>query len=297
MRKVQDSTCHACQLDSLGVCAVCERDVLGMNAVPASPLRPSGNSGVGGVWGALREGVTGCGGVLGEVGWSGGGVGVHDESLCAASVKPKAAPPEERSELSAAGEVCKLLWGESVGQVNDHVSQGLVHSTGSLDGGCVERSVNSSDFEQRALKRVLRSEARSLDRAGDCSPEDVSHVQLLSDRICRLEEVCCKAEDVEASLLDSTEVLTSHTVPGEEVERHFELWREAAVSELVSLLREKKALALVTKRTLEDYESAGTTVTFLPAKMVWLRKAGGRFKAVPKGVDPQSLFGGFPAGA
>ena len=279
VRKAQVFTCHACQLDSLGVCAVCERDVLGMDAVLASPLRPSGDSGVGGVRGAVREGVTGCGGVLGEGSWCGGALGVRDESLYAASVRPKAAPPEERSELSEASAVCKLLWGESVGQMNDHVSQGLVHNTGSPDGSCVERSVNSCDFEQRALKEVLRSEARSLDRAGNCRPEDVNHVQLLSDRICRLEEVCCKAGDVEASLLDSAEVLTSHTVPGEEVERHFELWRDAAVSELVSLLREKKALALVTKRTLEDYESAGTTVTFLPAKMVWLRKAGGRFKA------------------
>ena len=277
VHNVQECSCQACRLDSLGVCAVCERDVLNLNAVPASPLRPSGDSGFGGVGGALRECGTGFGGVMCGGRWGGGAVGARDESLCAASARPRAVPPEERSELSVASEVCKLLWGEPVGQVDDLVSQGLVRDAGSLDGGCVERGLNSCDFEQRALKGVLRSEARSLDRASDHSPEDVGHLKLLSDRICRLEEVCCKAE--EASLLESAEVLTSHTVPGEEVERRFELWREAAVSELVSLLREKKALALVTKRGLEDYESSGTTVTILPAKMVWLRKAGGRFKA------------------
>ena len=277
-QKVQEFSCHACQLDSLGVCAVCERDVLNLNAVPAPPFRPSGNSGSGGVGGSSGEGVAGCGGVVSGCCEGGSAVGVSGESLRAASLRLREVPPEERSELSAAGEVCKLLWGEPVGHVEDSVSQGLVHCAGSLDGSCVERSVNSCDFEQRTLKGVLRSEARSLDRASDYSPEDVSHVKLLSDRICRLEEVCCKFEDVETSLLDGAEVLTSHAVSGEEVERHFELWREAAVSELVSLLKEKKALALVTKRSL-DYESAGTTVTILPAKMVWLRKAGGRFKA------------------
>ena len=279
MCRVQEFPCRACQLDSLGVCAVCERDVLVLDAVWASPSRPSGDSGSGEGGGSRREDVTGSGVVLGEVCVEGGVSRVLGESLCAASARLKVTPPEERGELSTAREVCKLLWGEPVGQVSDHVCQGLAHGAGSLSGGCVERSVNSCDFEQRALKSVLRAEAKSLDHAGDCGPEDVSHMQLLTERICRLEEVCCKSEDVEASLLDSSEVLTSHTVPSEEVERHFELWREAAVSELVSLLREKKALALVTKRTLEDYESAGTTVTFLPAKMVWLRKAGGRFKA------------------
>ena len=253
--------------------------MLNLNAVPASPLRPSGDSGFGGVGGALRECGTGFGGVMSGGRWGGGAVGARDESLRAASARPRAVPPEERSELSVASEVRKLLWGEPVGQVDDLVSQGLVRDAGSLDGGCVERGLNSCDFEQRALKGVLRSEARSLDRASDHSPEDVGHLKLLSDRKGRLEEVCCKAEDAEASLLESAEVLTSHTVPGEEVERHFELWREAAVSELVSLLREKKALALVTKRGLEDYESSGTTVTILPAKMVWLRKAGGRLTA------------------
>ena len=279
VRKGQEFSCQACRLDSLGICAVCERDVLHLNAVPASPLRPSGDSGFGGVGGALREGATGCGGVMRGGSWEGGSFEANGESLSAASVRPRTVPPEEQSELSAASEVCKLLRGEPVGQVDDLVSQGFVHGAGSLDGGRVERAPNSCDFEQRALKGVLRSEARSLDRASDHSPEDVGHLNLLVDRICRLEEVCCKFEDVEASLLDSTDVLNSHTVPGEEVERHFELWREAAVSELVSLLREKKALSLVTKRGLEDYESAGATVTILPAKMVWLRKAGGRFKA------------------
>ena len=279
VRKAHEFSCHACHLDSLGICAVCERDVLNLNTVPASPCRPSGDSGVGGVGGVLREGVTGSGGVLDDGVGGGAVLGVLEESLCAASARQRATTPNERSELSTTSSVCMLLWGEPVGQVDDHVFQGSVHSTVFPVEGCVERSVNSCDFEQRALKEVLRAEARSLDRASVCSPEDAQHVQLLSDRICRMEEVCCKFEDVEASLLDSAEVLTSHTVPGEEVERHFELWREAAVSELISLLREKKALELVTKRTLEGYESAGTIVTYLPAKMVWLRKAGGRFKA------------------
>ena len=143
--------------------------------------------------------------------------------------------------------------------------------------GCGDSPLDE-DAQQLALKALYARECKVV--GGTCvHPEEESFLSDLNWSICRLEEKCCKADLAEYSLLPDAQVLTTHTVPLEEVERHYELWRDAMQSELDSLITEKHALSVVTAQGLEDMQAKGTHVTVVPSKVVFTRKAGGRYKA------------------
>ena len=114
--------------------------------------------------------------------------------------------------------------------------------------------------------------------AGDSDREGFIHG--LSSTINHLEERCCKADEgLECSVLPDAEVLTTHTVPLEEVERHYGLWSKAVQAELDSLVHEKQAVRVISSAELQTMQDKGTCVTVIPSKMVFTRKAGGRYKA------------------
>ncbi|CAE7222517.1 TY1B-PL [Symbiodinium sp. KB8] len=137
------------------------------------------------------------------------------------------------------------------------------------------------DVQQFALKALLARECKLQDRsgvAGDCDREGFIHG--LSSTINHLEERCCKADEgLEYSVLPDAEVLTTHTVPLEEVERHYGLWSKAVQAELDSLVHEKQAVRVISSAELQTMQDKGTCVTVIPSKMVFTRKAGGRYKA------------------
>ncbi|CAE7350686.1 GIP [Symbiodinium sp. CCMP2592] len=174
-------------------------------------------------------------------------------------------------------------WESIVGRASDReVGPDDHDSSGETWVGVGEASESfDPDGQQIALKALLSRECKLQDRSGVAGDSDrEGYIHGLSSTIKRLEERCCKADDgVEYSTLPDAEVLTTHTVPLEEVERHYSLWSAAVQAELDSLVHEKQAVRVITSAEMQAMQEKGTCVTIIPSKMVFTRKAGGRHKA------------------
>ncbi|CAE7721558.1 GIP [Symbiodinium sp. CCMP2592] len=174
-------------------------------------------------------------------------------------------------------------WESIVGRASDREVGPDDHDTsGETWVGVGEASESfDPDGQQIALQALLSRECKLQDRSGVAGDSDrEGYIHGLSSTIKRLEERCCKADDgVEYSTLPDAEVLTTHTVPLEEVERHYSLWSAAVQAELDSLVHEKQAVRVITSAEMQAMQEKGTCVTIIPSKMVFTRKAGGRHKA------------------
>ena len=146
-------------------------------------------------------------------------------------------------------------WESFVGRASDReVGPDDHDSSGEIWVGVGEASESfDPDAQQFALKALLSRECKLQDRsgvAGDCDRE--GYIRGLSSTIKRLEERCCKADEgLEYSTLPDAEVLTTHTVPLEEVERHYSLWSSAVQAELDSLVHEKQAVRVITSAEMQ----------------------------------------------
>ena len=263
--------CKACESDVAGLCSICERHVVeyAESGLKASPSR--GQPGRAG-W---EEETCGSLGVGVSVG--------HEGSKNALNAEfSEECPFEDGCNLLFCEPTC-VEWERFVSRVSDReVGPDDHDSSCETWVGVGEASeAFDPDVQQFALKALLARECKLQDRsgvAGDCDREGFIHG--LSSTINHLEERCCKADEgLEYSVLPDAEVLTTHTVPLEEVERHYGLWSKAVQAELDSLVHEKQAVRVISSAELQTMQDKGTCVTVIPSKMVFTRKAGGRYKA------------------
>ena len=161
---------------------------------------------------------------------------------------------------------------------------------GSVSLGLCPSAVDP-DVSLKCLKEWLSDEGRAQCRRhadvsqpaqfadDDFADDAVRHAVVR--KILELEQTsCAKAgEELVYSLLPDAEVLCTHTVPLVEVERYYDLWKDALEKELHSMTHEKQALKVISEEELTKYQEAGTRAMIIPSKLVCTRKSGGRFKA------------------
>ena len=147
------------------------------------------------------------------------------------------------------------------------------------------------DVSLKCLKEWLSDEGRAQCRRhadvsqpaqfadDDFADDAVRHAVVR--KILELEQTsCAKAgEELVYSLLPDAEVLCTHTVSLVEIERFYDLWKDALEKELHSMTHEKQALRVISEEELTKYQEAGTRAMIIPSKLVCTRKSGGRFKA------------------
>ena len=266
--------CKACESDVAGLCSICERHVVeyAESDLKASPsLGQPGSAG----WEDENCGPLGVGVSVG-----------HEGGLKALNADFSEDCPLVNESVTSNLLFCEptcVEWESFVGRASDReVGPDDHDSSGEIWVGVGEASESfDPDAQQFALKALLSRECKLQDRsgvAGDCDRE--GYIRGLSSTIKRLEERCCKADEgLEYSTLPDAEVLTTHTVPLEEVERHYSLWSSAVQAELDSLVHEKQAVRVITSAEMQAMQDKGTCVTIIPSKMVFTRKAGGRHKA------------------
>ena len=255
-----NSSCPSCAKDPIGLCSIAERDVFSYASGSLSLPAPLGRS-VSAGWGA-RGGDS-------FVGSREGG--------------------QDGDRVDRGGSRCPaldaLILGQFEGLEGDGAGGLFLEGPGELEACSFDRvcvaggdAVQDPDFQQLALKSLVARECKIAGKGGYPDSE-LQHLEGVVEDISRLEQCCCKADCIEYSLLPDAEVLTTHTVPLDEVERHCELWADAVQEEVDSLVHEKKALKVIDAAELERLQAQGTKVTVIPSKVVCTRKAGGRFKA------------------
>ncbi|CAE7311080.1 GIP [Symbiodinium natans] len=151
--------------------------------------------------------------------------------------------------------------------------------------GCMWDGEGFEAFENRALnlKMMIDRECEFLKREAQTLEDCAVSEEFLVKAVRALGQAQDKAvekapEEVEFSLLPDCEILSSHTVPLQEVYKHFHLWRKAAEQELQSLIEEKGAFKRASLADLKRLEERGTKVVMVPGKAIFTRKSGGRFK-------------------
>ena len=266
--------CKACESDVAGLCSICERHVV---EYAESDLKASPSLGQPGS--AEWEDENCCSlGVSANVG-HGGGLNALNADF---SEDCTFVDESVTSNLLFCEPTC-VEWESIVGRAADcEVGPDDHDSSGETWVGVGEASESfDPDVQQFAIKALLSRECKLQDRSGVAGDSDrEGYIQGLSSTIKCLEERCCKADEgLEYSTLPDAEVLTTHTVPLEEVERHYSLWSSAVQAELDSLVHEKQAVRVITSAEMQAMQDKGTCVTIIPSKMVFTRKAGGRHKA------------------
>ena len=134
--------------------------------------------------------------------------------------------------------------------------------------------------EGRAQCRRHADASQSTHFADDDFADDAVRHAVVR-KIFELERTSCAktGEELVYSLLPDAEVLCTHTVPLVEVERYYDLWKDALGKELHSMIHEKQALKVISEAELTKYQEVGTRAKVIPSKLVCTRKSGGRFKA------------------
>ncbi|CAE7310588.1 RE2 [Symbiodinium natans] len=292
--------CGACVKDSAGVCSLCERDVLSVGrSLKASPSllgRLEDGSFVDGVFGEGFEGP------FDALDARQPGVGVQVEGSGACGSVGSAGRDDSRIACLRKAECGALggtsLSGSGLGKVVPSLlpffpDTWQLYESGAFEGDEDEGSVSlglcpgevDPEVSLRNLKGWLSDEGRAqcrqhADVSQRCQAEDAIRHAVVR-KILELEQAsCAKAgEELEYSLLPDAEVLCTHTVPLIEVERYYDLWKEALEKELHSMIDEKQALRVISEAELTKYQEAGTRAMIIPSKLVCTRKSGGRFKA------------------
>ena len=292
--------CGACVKDSAGVCSLCERDVLSVGrSLKASPSllgRFEDGSFVDGVFGEGFEGP------FDALDARQPGVGVQVEGSGACGSVGSAGRDDSRIACLRKAECGALggtsLSGSGLGKVVPSLlpcfpDTWQLYESGAFEGDEDEGSVSlglcpgevDPEVSLRNLKGWLSDEGRAqcrqhADVSQRCQAEDAIRHAVVR-KILELEQAsCAKAgEELEYSLLPDAEVLCTHTVPLIEVERYYDLWKEALEKELHSMIDEKQALRVISEAELTKYQEAGTRAMIIPSKLVCTRKSGGRFKA------------------
>ena len=277
--------CSACCADPVGVCTLCERYVTQYEASGQDASCPG--------WG---------GGGPGELARTGTRAGSIGAGGCDA--RDAREEPGERSGENQAEDQLRAC-----AEGNGPTDMGCCESLESVEGltvfeapecgffvdatsceedssiGCMWDGEGFEAFENRALnlKMMIDRECEFLKREAQTLEDCAVSEEFLVKAVRALGQAQDKAvekapEEVEFSLLPDCEILSSHTVPLQEVYKHFHLWRKAAEQELQSLIEEKGAFKRASLADLKRLEERGTKVVMVPGKAIFTRKSGGRFK-------------------
>ena len=128
----------------------------------------------------------------------------------------------------------------------------------------------SEDEEEKRRKvrlhKILEEEMKAM------IEDEEKTMELQSQVLMKLKKAMQEVQ------VEEDEVLQTKVVSQSEVQRDWKNWKEAAESEIRSLLEEKEAFKPINKEELEklirEAHEKGKKVEFLPSKVVWTRKAG-----------------------
>ena len=185
---------------------------------------------------------------------------------------------------------CDLDGLDCVGELTEFKVQGDEYVPGDGSSGddffkglAFDEGFDACESKALGLRRWIEKEHLLLKHEPPESEDRCMREGFLCNAVSALFDLQDKAaaqvpEEVEYSLLPDCEVLSSHTVPLQEVYKHFHLWRNAAEQELKSLVEDKGAFKRASLDDLKRLEAKGTRVITVPGKAIFTRKSGGRFK-------------------